>query len=54
MKKMLPDAIGLAGFCLLVFALHTLWGLGVALGVAGVLMMLGAFLAGSRPRGGDA
>lgn len=54
MKKMLPDALGTAGFCLFVFALYTLWGQGVALGVAGVLMMVGAFLAGSRLKGGDA
>ena len=53
MKKMLPDLLGTAGFCLLVSGLFVLYGYGVALVVGGVLLMAGAFLAGLRLKAGN-
>ena len=52
MKKMLPDVLGTAGLCLLVSGLLLLYGLGVALAVGGVLLMVGGFLAGLRLKAG--
>ena len=52
MKNLLPDAIGTAGLCLFVSGLYSLFGLGVAQVVAGVLLMTGAFLAGMRIKAG--
>lgn len=44
MKRLLPDLLGTAGYCLLTAGLYECYGLGVALIAGGVLMMVGAFL----------
>lgn len=48
MRKMLPDLLGTAGLCLFVSGMHLLYGLGLALAVSGVLLMVGGFIAGLR------
>lgn len=45
MKKMLPEIIGTAGFCLLVAGLHVQFGPGWALIVGGVLLLAAALKA---------
>lgn len=51
MKRLLPDLLGSAGYCLLIGGLYVRFGLGVALIAGGALMMLGAFLAAKAVRG---
>lgn len=50
MKRLLPDLLGSAGYCLLAAGLYVRFGLGVALIAGGALMMLGAFLAAKAVR----
>lgn len=45
MKMMLPDLLGTVGVCVLVAGLYRVFGDGVALLGAGLLLMAGAFLA---------
>ncbi|MCD5980504.1 hypothetical protein [Pseudomonas quasicaspiana] len=46
MKNLIPDLIGAAGYCLSIGGLYVLFGTGVALLVAGVGLMAGAFVLG--------
>jgi len=48
MKRHIPDALGVAGFCLLLIGLHLRFGVAAALMVGGPLLMVGAFLAARR------
>lgn len=43
MKKLIPEALGLAGFCLLFAGLYLQLGAGVAMIVCGPLMMVAAY-----------
>lgn len=50
MKKLLPEALGMAGFCLLSWGLYLQFGAGVAMMVGGPLMMGGAYVAAKAVR----
>ena len=48
MKRHIPDALGVAGFCLLLAGLYLRFGVAAALMAGGPLLMVGAFLAARR------
>jgi hypothetical protein len=48
MKKLVPDLLGVAGYCQLIAGLYLSFGLGLALAVGGALMLLGGYLAARR------
>lgn len=45
MKKMLPELVGTAGYCLAVAGGYVLWGLGPALLGAGLALIVGGYVA---------
>ncbi|WP_449103329.1 hypothetical protein [Pseudomonas veronii] len=48
MKKMLPELVGTAGYCLFVAGLHVEFGPGVAMIVGGALLLAAALKAVQR------
>lgn len=50
MRKLLPEALGATGFCLLACGLYLQFGAGVAMTVCGPLLMVAAYMGAKAVR----